>query len=62
LRENYDDEWWEKDVPLKVRKNSEERKSKEPSSSFSLIYYTEFSDLKKIIMKNENCFIKKSRK
>lgn len=55
LREKYGDEWWEKGVPLKVRESAERNAERdEQASQFSLIYFTEFGDLRKIIMKEEN--------
>jgi hypothetical protein len=54
LSEKYDEEWWQKGVPLRVRRNAEQNKEKEPESSLGLLYYTEFSDLRKIIQKEEN--------
>jgi len=55
LRERYGDEWWEKGVPLNVRENAERNAARdEQAFRFSLIYFTEFGDLKRIIMREEN--------
>lgn len=54
LREEYDDEWWQKGVTSSVKRNAEKNKRKEPDSPQGLLYYTEFSDLRKIIQKEEN--------
>lgn len=54
LREEYNEEWWVKGVPLRVRKSAEQNEEKEPNSALGLLYFTEFSDLRKIIQKEEN--------
>ena len=54
LRKKYNKEWWQKGVPLRVRKSAEQNRAKEPDSSLGLLNYTEFSDLRKIIQKEEN--------
>jgi len=54
LRKKYNKEWWQKGVPLRVRRSAEQNRAKEPNSSLGLLYYTEFSDLRKIIQKEEN--------
>jgi hypothetical protein len=59
LREEYSDEWWQKGVPLRVRRSAEDNKAKEPDSSLSLLCYILFSDLKRIIQKNWHSIFKK---
>jgi len=54
LCEEYKEEFWQKGIPLRVRRNAEQRKEREPNSPLSLLYYTEFSDLRKIMQKDEN--------
>lgn len=54
LREEYGEEWWQKGVPLRVRRSAEKKKAKEPDSSLGLLCYTEFNDLRRIVQKEEN--------
>lgn len=54
LREKHGNQWWERGVPLKIRERSEEKKKEDPAVALSLICYTDFGDLRKIIMKTEN--------
>jgi len=54
LREVYGEEWWPKGIPSGVRRKAEKKRAKEPDSSLSLLCYTLFSDLKRIIQKEEN--------
>lgn len=39
---------------MQIRRNAEKEKQKEPDSQFNLLYYTNFQDLRKIILRNEN--------
>ena len=54
LKEKYKNEWWETGVPLQIRRKTKNNKSAEPESTLSWINYTEFSDLRKIIIKDGN--------
>lgn len=56
LRTKYGNQWWIKGVTQKDIQKAEKRKSLEPSSNSSLINYTEFGDLQRIIINNWDVF------
>lgn len=57
LRDRFRDQWWERGVTQKdIRQQAEERKIPEPDSNLSLINYTEFRDLRRIVNKNWEIF------
>lgn len=56
LREKYGDQWWAEGASQKIRAKAEGRKAEEPHSVLSLISYTEFGELRRIIMNNWDIF------
>lgn len=57
LREEFGDQWWESGVTQRdIRQGAGERKAVEPDSNLSLINYTEFRDLRRIINNNWEIF------
>jgi len=57
LRERFGNSWWERGVTQRdIRQRAKKKKLLEPESNLSLINYTEFGDLRRIITNNWEIF------
>jgi hypothetical protein len=57
LRDSFGNSWWERGVSQReIREGAERKKAVEPESNLSLINYTEFDDLRRIITNNWEIF------